>query len=917
MMLSALLAFVVATTAGVHIVEHARTERLVVVRDQAGPEALFVVDNDTTFSNTSKPVASELRAVRLDPQDAWTSSRVLYRSTGILDFAVDTDAGVVLVAVGGNTPGVALVPLRSTASTVNAGFVDVPGVRDVLVCGKQRFVTTFRNGTSAVFDLSGVAVDARLDRLPAPPASSPAALLTARGEVPVLSCANGILAAGGRGELLIFDGPQPSRVPRPSTIPAEEWTSGVFPLPGGDLVVWSQTSLQVVDRAGAVKASRALDSRSVEVVATPGGPRVLTNKGSWALPRLDDRRPLDVAGGVVSMLDDTRAVALWTNGLRLRRLVTPSSPTTLNQPRSIARRTDGKRFAVGDEDGSVVVFDRPQVADDWHAAEVLHDHVGEVVRLTFVPAAVAATSTDALVSVGADGFVHVYAGVPLARVRSIATDLSVERDSVAIDERRGVVAVGGSNAIAVVDVKTTNLRRLARQEEDAGLKVGALSPDGTTLAGIDDDGNVRLYALATGRHTRRIAGHHTFVAYDARGQLVPISAEQGDERGADHAALDLATGELWLSSWTGQWFGQHARAKREATWHVADFVLDGHRVITIGPDEQVTSWPRTGAGPPRVVFGTRSDAIDTLSFVDDAVAVAFERGRMRIMGPSRATRELPLPRCLVEGSEVQLDFKHLAARPVSDVNAPRVLVAATRSGEVTWNVTTGALTCPAELKLGIDAASAIAVAGFTANGRGVLVDGQEGVFVVGNEKQPFKRAKDADIEDVIVTGDDAKPIVVYAEDNGVRAVRVTDGVDVARLRGPFGRAALSPLPGGRVLLGRWPLGKTTESDVVVAVWQPGAGAPQVITRAHGWTNHQVAAPDGQHFVHSVMTIGAADEVWVRTIDGGAVRAVVTVGRVEGIAFAPDSGHIAVAGDGMVSVYDLDGKRLWAVDPRSN
>lgn len=444
-----------------------------------------------------------------------------------------------------------------------------------------------------------------------------------------------------------------------------------------------------------------------------------------------------------------------------------------------------------------------------------------------------------------------------------------------------------------------------------------MSPDGTTLAGIDDDGNVRVYALATGRQTRRIAGHHDFVTYDARGQLVPISAERGDQRDADHAALDLATGELWLSSWTG-WFGQRARAKRAATWHVADFALDGKRVITIGPDEPVTSWPRTGGGPPRVAFGTRSDAIDALSFVDDAVAVAFSSGRMRVVGPGQAMRELPPPLCPVAGmGEVRRDFKHLATRPVSDVNAPRVLVAATRSGEMTWNMTTGALTCPAEIKLGLDAAAAIAVAGVTANGRGVLVDGQEGVFMVGNEKKPFKRAKDADIEDIIVIGDDAKPVVVYAEDNGVHAVRVNDGVDVAQLRGPFGRAALSPLPGGRVLLGRWPLGKTTVSDVVVAVWQPGAGAPRVVTRAHGWTNHEVTAPDGQHFAHSVSATGAVDEVWVRTIEDGAVRAVITVGHVEGIAFAPDSGHIAVAGDGVVSVYELDGQQLWAVDPRAN
>ncbi len=62
--------------------------------------------------------------------------------------------------------------------------------------------------------------------------------------------------------------------------------------------------------------------------------------------------------------------------------------------------------------------------------------------------------------------------------------------------------------------------------------------------------------------------------------------------------------------------------------------------------------------------------------------------------------------------------------------------------KVTWNVTAARSRAPAR--------SGIAVAGFTANGRGVLVDGREGVFV-GNEKKPFRHAKDAEVEDVNVT----------------------------------------------------------------------------------------------------------------------------------------------------------------------
>lgn len=901
------LAAVIGALPGFHVVENAATEQLAVVRGANGIEALFVV------RDAERP--SELRAVQMDPQKrVWSTARVVFRGDAIGKFAVDEAAGVVLVALNGHTPGVAIAPLAAQSDMGSAGFVALPDVAQVVACGGRRIATGYVDGKMTAFDLAALAVGARLDR---PPPAPPMLLATlfaraVRADPVTLSCSGQTLTAFGPRELVVFDGAAPTRVPWSSRNGGHK---GVFALANGDLLVWKQWELQVIDRAGNRKAALGGQHGSVHVVSTPLGPRLITTLGSYALPLLNDARVIDGPANAVAALDDGNAVALTYTGLRARAFLptlTATNTTTLHKPTRVARRADGKRFAIGEEGGDLVVFERPRPDGPWRVSARLHDHFGAVIGVAYVDAAVAGTVDDALVTVSKDGLVHIYAEATLERVRSIPLD-DLASDAV-FDARRGRVAVTLGETIAIVDLKSGAVQTLGPLpvQGEASRTLGAFSPDGTQLAFVDDMGRARLYSLLDGREDRRIADFHFFVAFDARGQLVEFTPDAVRINGRAHATyptshparaiLDPATGELWLSGYDT--FGP-LRHQRESERPVADLVLDRGRVITVDADDQVVSWPRSG-GSAQVVFGRKLRRIESMGFIGEDVAISwYDDVRVCVASRDGRVRDLEPPWCVYRNNTESLTPARWAVRPAHG-GANKTLIGATPRGELSFDLVTGARTCPPDL--GLEGFST-EVAGFSADGRGVVVDLDEGVLVVGAKKQKLARAPHGfgPIDAAVVSGDGS--VVAYVDrSDGAHAVRVKDGVEIGRTRG----GDLAALPGGRFLLGRWPVADNhaEESAHAIAVWEPGSGAPRPLTHAYPFTNHLVATPDGKHFLHT-----AHDEVWVRSMDTGEVRAVVSIGFVEALAVAADGTHFAVADGGRVSVYDLDGVLLWAVDIR--
>lgn len=461
-------------------------------------------------------------------------------------------------------------------------------------------------------------------------------------------------------------------------------------------------------------------------------------------------------------------------------------------------------------------------------------------------------------------------------------------------------------------------RLLARQRADDARKRAAAEVDNRHLT--------------DGREDRRIVGEHDAVAYDQQGRLLRITrdgavledATKGPKQiplhswGADTVVVDRASNEIWLSSWSG-WFemlGHPADAEqRHATWHVADMVVDGDRVITIGPDEQISSWPRRPknqkADVPQVLFGVRHVNTTSMAFVGEEVAVALETGDVRLVGAApKITRALPRAVCKDPGradaDDVAVTPELLSTRTLRVGGTDVVsLVGGAGVGAVRWNLATGALTCP---KRWLESPGD--VVGVTPDGRGVILGIAEGELWVGDTKKKVK-ASESSVDEAVLVGDSDASVAVYVDDDGTHAVRASDGAVLGTTRD----ANLAALPGGRVLLGRWPMAvpKSDDDDdarLAIAVWTPGKGPPQVVTQEHTWTNQLIASPDGKRFLHTTDR-----EVWLRETSTGVVQTVVQGAHVEALAFAADGQRFAVCVGGVVTVYDLEGHVLWSRDAR--
>lgn len=152
----------------------------------------------------------------------------------------------------------------------------------------------------------------------------------------------------------------------------------------------------------------------------------------------------------------------------------------------------------------------------------------------------------------------------------------------------------------------------------------AFDPSGTRLLATCHDGTARLWDLASGKETLRLAGHQGFVRsgfFSPFGNRVVTAAQDNTAKiwsldplpvAADTTAVPVLTEPLQTLT--------PLFAEDQGLWD-AEFNLDGTKVITAGGDHMVTLWDAE-SGRLLAEAGDHSGAVIAAKFVDDSTAVS-------------------------------------------------------------------------------------------------------------------------------------------------------------------------------------------------------------------------------------------------------------------------------------------------------
>jgi WD40 repeat protein/DNA-binding SARP family transcriptional activator len=304
---------------------------------------------------------------------------------------------------------------------------------------------------------------------------------------------------------------------------------------------------------------------------------------------------------------------------------------------SVRYSRDGSQLVTGADDGVVRIYDARQAL----LGAELKGTVGSVSDAAFA-------AGGAIVSVGVDGALRVWAPVQTTALRGEATPvLSADRMHVVWGDMLGYVHRW--------EIATGVDRKLADHAQT--MAVAQESADGSRIVSASVDGTVRLYDVKSGR-SRRVpsdAREKFAVAIDRTGRRIafagtgPLIRVQAAD-GAQARVLHGHTGDVVRLAFSPD--SKHlASASRDGTariFNVDDGALeqtlrghaatvtsvaysdDGQRVVTAGADGTIRIWSAAGR-PAGVLYGHRG-AVNTAEFNHrgDRIVSTGEDGTVRV-----------------------------------------------------------------------------------------------------------------------------------------------------------------------------------------------------------------------------------------------------------------------------------------------
>jgi WD40 repeat protein len=184
-------------------------------------------------------------------------------------------------------------------------------------------------------------------------------------------------------------------------------------------------------------------------------------------------------------------------------------------------------------------------------------------------------------------------------------------------------------------------------DHESAITCGALTPDGTRLAGGTQDGTIRVWDAETGATLAVLRGHEgevTCVAFSVDGNRLVSSAGDGTARiwdtafGAELSCLRIPDPGLWSKTWHDD-----CPPSEDHAFSAVAFAQDGRHILTLSDGDRLRLWdPITGE-----CKNARQGITDLQAIANGAAWVVFLRGEMLEVEDGRTgtvVARTPIPR---------------------------------------------------------------------------------------------------------------------------------------------------------------------------------------------------------------------------------------------------------------------------------
>ena len=449
---------------------------------------------------------------------------------------------------------------------------------------------------------------------------------------------------------------------------------------------------------------------------------------------------------------------------------------------------------------------------------------------------------------------------------------AVRPTSVAFSPDGVLLAIGGSNAVEIVDASNGRVLRVLQGHTDT-VYATAFSPDGTQVATASADHTACTWDVTTGVRYATFTGHDSYVnavVFSPDGTLLATASTDGTAR-----TWDVTTGAQ-RTTLTGH----------DNVVNAVVFSPDGTLLATASTDGTARTW-ETSTGQLRATLKGHRGSVQAVVFSPDGtlLATASTDGTARTWDATTGAQRTTLT-----------GHDNVVNAVVFSPDGTLLATASTDGTARTWDATTGALRVTFT---GHD--NAVNAIAFSPDGQLIATTSEDHTVRIWDTVTGTPRITLADRETAvhgIAFSSTGTVLATASADRTTRSWDISTGVMSAMLTGHRGTVNAVDFSPDDALLA------TASDDRTARIWDTTTGLLRATLTGHGgWVRHVAFSPDG-----TLLATASADRtarIWDVVTSAHRVTFTGHNGSVDSVAFSPDGMFIATGSyDGTARIWDV-------------